>query len=45
MPQKLEYVAVVVRDYDEAITFYTQTLGFKLMEDTDLGYGKRWVLS
>ena len=36
MPQKLGYVAVVVRDYDEAIAFYTQSLGFQLIEDTDL---------
>jgi catechol 2,3-dioxygenase-like lactoylglutathione lyase family enzyme len=43
MPQKLGYVALVVRDYDEAITFYTQSLGFRLIEETDLGGGKRWV--
>ena len=44
MPQKLGYVALVVREYDEAIAFYTQSLGFRLIEDTDLGKGKRWVL-
>jgi catechol 2,3-dioxygenase-like lactoylglutathione lyase family enzyme len=44
MRQQIGYVAVVVRDYDEAIAFYTQTLGFHLLEDTDLGGGKRWVL-
>jgi len=43
MTQKLGYVALVVRDYNEAIAFYTQSLGFKLIEDTDLGDGKRWV--
>jgi catechol 2,3-dioxygenase-like lactoylglutathione lyase family enzyme len=43
MTQKLGYVALVVRDYDEAIAFYTQSLGFQLLEDTDLGGGKRWV--
>lgn len=43
MTQKLGYVALVVRDYDEAINFYTQSLGFQLIEDTDLGKGKRWV--
>jgi catechol 2,3-dioxygenase-like lactoylglutathione lyase family enzyme len=37
-------VALVVRDYDEAISFYTKSLGFRLVEDTDLGNGKRWVL-
>jgi len=44
MAQKLGYVALVVRDYDEAIAFYTQALGFQLIEDIDLGGGKRWVL-
>jgi catechol 2,3-dioxygenase-like lactoylglutathione lyase family enzyme len=44
MPQKLGYVALVVREYDEAIAFYTQSLGFRLIADTDLGQGKRWVL-
>jgi catechol 2,3-dioxygenase-like lactoylglutathione lyase family enzyme len=43
MKQKLGCVALVVRDYDEAIAFYTQSLGFHLVEDTDLGDGKRWV--
>lgn len=43
MAQRLGYIALVVRDYDEAITFYTQSLGFQLIEDTDLGGGKRWV--
>ena len=43
MPQKLGYMALVVRDYDEAIAFYTTKLGFQLIEDTDLGNGKRWV--
>jgi catechol 2,3-dioxygenase-like lactoylglutathione lyase family enzyme len=43
MKQKLGYVALVVRDYDEAITFYTQSLQFQLIEDTALGSGKRWV--
>jgi catechol 2,3-dioxygenase-like lactoylglutathione lyase family enzyme len=36
-------VALVVRDYDEAIAFYTESLGFLLIEGTDLGNGKRWV--
>jgi catechol 2,3-dioxygenase-like lactoylglutathione lyase family enzyme len=43
MTQKLGYVALVVRDYDAAIAFYTQSLGFLRIEDTDLGNGKRWV--
>ncbi len=44
MQQNIGYVALVVREYDEAIAFYTQRLGFTLIEDTDLGRGKRWVL-
>jgi catechol 2,3-dioxygenase-like lactoylglutathione lyase family enzyme len=44
MPQKLGYVALLVRDYDEAIDFYTTKLDFQLIEDTDLGNDKRWVL-
>jgi catechol 2,3-dioxygenase-like lactoylglutathione lyase family enzyme len=37
-------VAVLVHDYDEAIAFYTDALGFELREDTDQGGGKRWVV-
>jgi catechol 2,3-dioxygenase-like lactoylglutathione lyase family enzyme len=48
MTQNLGYVALVVRDYDEAIAYFTQKLGFRLVEDsgaTDrLGQEKRWVL-
>ena len=44
MTQRLGHVALVVREYDEAIAFYTHSLGFQLIEDTDLGDGKRWVL-
>jgi len=43
MKQKIGAMALLVRDYDEAIAFYTQKLGFQLLEDTDLGAGKRWV--
>lgn len=35
--------AITVRDYDEAIAFYTQKLGFRLVEDTRLSPDKRWV--
>ena len=42
--QSIGCVAVVVRDYDEAIAFYTKVLGFELIEDTNLGGGKHWVL-
>ncbi|MEU6882355.1 VOC family protein [Streptomyces sp. NPDC046712] len=37
-------VTLVVRDYDEAIAFYTDALGFDLAEDTDRGDGSRWVV-
>jgi catechol 2,3-dioxygenase-like lactoylglutathione lyase family enzyme len=42
--QHLAHIALVVRDYDEAITFYTQKLQFQLLEDTRLSDTKRWVL-
>lgn len=42
--QTLGYVALVVRDYDEAIAFFTKTLNFHLVEDTVVSEGKRWVL-
>jgi len=44
MKQHIGYVALLVKDYDEAITYYTRTLGFVLIEDTPLDDGKRWVL-
>jgi catechol 2,3-dioxygenase-like lactoylglutathione lyase family enzyme len=45
MKQRLLHVAVVVRDYDEAIAFYTEKLGFLLIEDTyQPEQDKRWVL-
>ncbi|MFE7547742.1 VOC family protein [Streptomyces gardneri] len=37
-------VTLVVRDYDEAIAFFTDALGFDLVEDTDRGDGSRWVV-
>jgi catechol 2,3-dioxygenase-like lactoylglutathione lyase family enzyme len=44
MMQTLGHVALVVRDYDEALAFFTGLLGFKLIEDTPLEPDKRWVL-
>jgi catechol 2,3-dioxygenase-like lactoylglutathione lyase family enzyme len=44
MKQHLGALALLVADYDEAIAWYTRALGFELIEDTDLGEGKRWVL-
>jgi len=43
MAPTLGYIALVVRDYDEAINFYTNKLDFALIQDTNLGDGKRWV--
>jgi catechol 2,3-dioxygenase-like lactoylglutathione lyase family enzyme len=42
--QSLSAVSLVVRDYDEAIAYYTGALGFRLVEDSPRGPGKRWVL-
>jgi catechol 2,3-dioxygenase-like lactoylglutathione lyase family enzyme len=48
MRQKLGYVALLVRDYDEAIAFFTQSIGFRVVEDKPAidrhGRDKRWVL-
>jgi catechol 2,3-dioxygenase-like lactoylglutathione lyase family enzyme len=41
--RRIATVALVVADYDEAIAWYTQKLGFRLIQDADLGGGKRWV--
>ncbi|MDR9828202.1 VOC family protein [Vibrio sp. FNV 38] len=41
--QQIGNIALVVDNYDDAIEFYTQKLQFTLVEDTDLGSGKRWV--
>lgn len=40
----LGLTALLVREYDEAIDFFTRALGFTLREDTDQGGGKRWVI-
>lgn len=44
MKQTLAHLAIVVRDYDEAIDWYTRVMDFELVEDTPRGPGKRWVL-
>ena len=41
---KITHFTYLVRDYDEAIAWFTRALRFRLVEDTDLGGGKRWVL-
>ena len=44
MKQFIAHLSLVVRDYDEAIRFYTEKLDFTLKEDTVLSETKRWVL-
>jgi catechol 2,3-dioxygenase-like lactoylglutathione lyase family enzyme len=44
MKQKIAHLTLLVKDYDEAIQFYTKKLDFDLLEDTSLGREKRWVL-
>ena len=41
---RIGLVTLVVRDYDEAIRFFVDALGFTLREDTPVGAGKRWVV-
>jgi len=44
MMSRIATIALLVRDYDEAIGFYRGALGFLLVADTPLGDGKRWVV-
>ena len=44
MSQSLNQIAIVVKDYDEAIKFYTEKLGFILYEDKVMNETKRWVV-
>lgn len=44
MKQQIAHIALVVKNYDEAISFYCQKLHFTLVEDTRLSETKRWVL-
>ena len=44
MKQHIAHIALLVRDYDEAIQFYTGKLHFTLVEDTVLSETKRWIL-
>ena len=44
MPQHLAAISYLVRDYDEAIAWFTGKLGFTLVEDTRLSPDKRWVV-
>jgi catechol 2,3-dioxygenase-like lactoylglutathione lyase family enzyme len=44
MNSKIVHITLLVREYGEAIEFYTQKLDFELVEDTALSQAKRWVL-
>jgi len=44
MTQILGHVALIVRDYDEALDFFTRTLNFRVVEDTRQSETRRWVL-
>lgn len=44
MSRSITSLTLLVRDYDEAIAFFTDALRFELVEDTPLGEGKRWVI-
>ena len=44
MEQHIAHIALVVADYDEAVSFYTGKLDFDLIEDTVLSETKRWFL-
>lgn len=44
MHQRIAHIALVVKDYDEAIEFYTKKLDFTILEDTKLDEKKRWVM-
>ena len=44
MARHLALISLLVGDYDEALSFYVGKLGFDLIEDSDMGAGKRWVV-
>ena len=44
MKQQIAHISLIVSDYDEAIMFYTEKLGFKVIRDIALNKKKRWVL-
>ncbi|RFU60425.1 VOC family protein [Peribacillus glennii] len=43
MAKKIGHITILVRDYDEAIKYYTENLGFALLSDNNFGNGMRWV--
>ena len=44
MKRQIAHITLLVKDYDEAIRFYTEVLDFHLVENTQLSEDKRWVL-
>ena len=44
MQRRLAALTLLIPDYDEAIAWFTRTLGFALIADVPLGAGKRWVV-
>ncbi|MCD7097630.1 VOC family protein [Stenotrophomonas sp. MMGLT7] len=44
MKRRIALTTLLVADYEAAIAWYTRALGFHLLEDRDLGGGKRWVV-
>jgi catechol 2,3-dioxygenase-like lactoylglutathione lyase family enzyme len=44
MYNRIAHIALVVKDYDDAINFYIQKLDFVLLEDTNIDETKRWVI-
>ncbi len=44
IPRQVAALTLVVDDYDRAIEWFTRALNFDLLQDIDLGKGKRWVL-
>lgn len=43
MSRKIGFVTILVKDYDEAIQFYREKLGFEVLADNQFGHGMRWV--
>ncbi|HTX43528.1 MAG TPA: VOC family protein [Methanocella sp.] len=43
MIERLTHVTILVKDYDEALDFYTKKLGFKIVEDAKMPSGDRWL--
>ena len=44
MYQRIAHITLIVKDYDDAIEFFTQKLDFQLIEDTKIDEKKRWVM-